>query len=196
MQREKRTLDILLDMDGVVVDWVTPVARLFGREKDELIPNWPRGKFDIENVLPGVTSDILWSKINERGEDFWAEMPEMPWARRLYDGCKERGNVYFLTAPSNKGGCLAGKLRWMQKFTGDEWFKNYLIGKPKFLCGKPGSILVDDADKNIDAFNEEGGYGILLPHVWNTNHHIEMDPIDYVFAQIDEHKKSIQKRVI
>lgn len=183
----KKNVNILLDMDGVVVDWVKDVAQLFGKTKEELLPKWPAGNFDIECVLPGVTSDILWDHINAKGEDLWANMDEMPWARRLYDGCRQRGNVYFLTAPSNKGGCLAGKLRWMQRFTGDEWFKNFLIGKPKYLCGKPGNILVDDADKNIDAFNAAGGHGVLLPHIWNTNHAVEGDPIDYVFERIDKY---------
>lgn len=174
---------IFLDMDGVVSDWVKSCATLFGTTKEELHRKWPRGHFDIEPAL-GVSTQELWAKVDAGGAGYWAELDELPWARRLYDECTKIAPTYFLTTPSHEPLSLAGKLAWLQKFTGNSKFRGYLIGQNKFLCAKPGAVLIDDADKNITKFVDAGGAGITFPHVWNKMHEYEGCPCDYVLEQL------------
>jgi 5'(3')-deoxyribonucleotidase len=174
---------ILMDLDGVLCEWVRPAAAAFGLTYDELIRRWPRGSSDIESALL-VTKDEMWAAIDALGEGFWADLPETPWARRLYDGARKVGPVTFLTSPSHHPSSLAGKLTWMQRFTGNSRFRDYLIGPRKEMCAGPESVLVDDHDGNLAKFAEAGGHAICVPRVWNKMHDHDGDPCDYVLSRL------------
>lgn len=161
--------NIFLDLDGVLTNWVSSCVALFGRTEEEVISHWEPGVFDICSSL-GITEEEMWDKVNAAGVAYWANLPETPWARELYDGCIKIAPTYFLTKPSHDAQSLAGKLIWIHRFTGNPKFKNFLIGAPKFLCAKPGHVLIDDSDKNVDEFRDNGGIGICLPAVWNRMH--------------------------
>lgn len=40
----------------------------------------------------------------------------------------------------------------------------------KDLYAKPGQILIDDADHNVEAFRSADGEAILVPRPWNKGH--------------------------
>jgi 5'(3')-deoxyribonucleotidase len=93
-----------------------------------------------------------------------------PWANDLVKFAENMAgpeNVSFLTKPVLDPYCAAGKTMWVQKH-----FPNYsrrlLIGSCKEMCASIDSVLVDDDDKNIEAFEKYGGHGILFPQPWNT----------------------------
>lgn len=175
---------ICLDIDGVMANWHKPCAELFGLTEDELMRRWPPMEFDIEHAL-GVTSEELWRRVDGGGAAYWADLEETPWARRLYDYCKSVAPTIFLTTPSHHPPSLAGKVEWMKRFTGNDKFRDYLIGQKKFMCAKPGTVLVDDADKNIDKFVAAGGHGITFPRIWNCMYAHDGDPCDFVISQIE-----------
>jgi len=166
---------IFLDLDGVLSGWIESAAEAFGISYDDLLAKWPPGSSDIESAL-GITKAEMWRVIDAQGEDFWANLPETPWARRLYDGARKVGPVVFLTSPSNHPASLAGKLRWIHRFTGNPRFRDYLIGPRKELCAGPDAILVDDHDGNLDKFVAAGGHAICVPRRWNRMHAYPGDP--------------------
>lgn len=176
--------NILLDMDGVVCNFVGSCVKLFGKDEDEVRRRWEPMQFDIEFAM-GITKEELWGGIDGAGEEYWSEMMEAPWARRLYSFCTNAAPTFFLTSPSHDPRSLSGKLKWMKRFTGDDEFRNYLVGPQKFLCAAPGNVLVDDADKNVQAFVEAGGMAITMPSVWNCMYQYDGDPCDYVISQLE-----------
>jgi 5'(3')-deoxyribonucleotidase len=176
-------LRILLDLDGVLSEWVKGAADMLGLSYDDLMRTWPRGEYTIAPTLR-ISEDELWRRVHAIGEDFWAGLPETPWARRLYEGARKLGPVFFLTSPSNHPSSLAGKLTWMQKFTGNPRFKDFLVGPRKELCASAGSVLVDDSDDNLAKFSVAGGRAICFPRVWNRMHNYEGDPCDYVLSRL------------
>lgn len=159
---------ILLDVDGVLTDWIGSCCELFGADPQEIMARWMPGHFYIEEALH-IDSKTLWDKIDAAGEDYWANLPETPWAREFYAKCQEMAPTFFLTAPSRHPGSMAGKLRWLQAFTGHAC-KNYLVGPAKFLCANDCNVLVDDGDHNVADFHEAGGQAILFPRLWNSDH--------------------------
>ena len=59
--------------------------------------------------------------------------------------------------------------------------RQFLIGPSKHLCAKPGVLLIDDSDKNVAAFQEQGGSSLLVPRPWNSLH--GRDPMSYLGEQ-------------
>jgi 5'(3')-deoxyribonucleotidase len=174
---------IFMDLDGVLSEWVASAAVAFGVPYEELMAKWPPGSNDIESAL-GITQDELWAVVDAQGESFWSDLPETPWARRLYEGAKKVGPVVFLTSPSHHPSSLAGKLTWMQRFTGNPRFRDYLVGPRKEACASPGAILIDDHDGNLDKFSAAGGIPICVPRVWNRMHSYSGDPYDFVMSKL------------
>lgn len=170
-------------MDGVVSEWVASAAHAFGMSHDHLMAQWPAGVADIESALR-VTKEKMWRVVDSLGGKFWAELPETPWARQIYDGACKMGPVVFLTSPSHHPSSLAGKLTWMKKFTGNPRFRDYIITARKELCAGPMSILVDDHDGNLHKFIAAGGHGVCLPRRWNSMHAYEGDPCDYALREL------------
>lgn len=48
---------ILLDVDGVLSEWVIACCELMEKDYTELLGNWPAGTFYIENVLDMDTKE-------------------------------------------------------------------------------------------------------------------------------------------
>lgn len=163
--------NILLDIDGVLAEWIVNCCHLFNADPNEIMSKWKPGKRDLEHAL-GITSKELWEKVDKAGEDYWANLPETPWARKLYDECNKLGDVYFITKPSYDPRSLSGKLIWITKFTKNNKFDKYLIGKPKQLCSQKGNILIDDNDINVKDFRKCNGTAILFPRIWNEHYNM------------------------
>jgi 5'(3')-deoxyribonucleotidase/ribosomal protein L37E len=184
---------ILLDLDGVMTQFSEGVAKLFNIPTEVMIENWPGGWFAIEEAI-GISTDEMWEMIKAEGERFWANLEETPWARELYEKCQELAPVFFLTAPSRDPYSLAGKMQWIYKFTGDNGFGNCMLGRPKFLCANTRTILIDDADHNVNAFRASGGRSILLPlYVNSANEEWEKLGDESYLKVLDELREMIEQ---
>jgi len=76
--------------------------------------------------------------------------------------------VVILSSPSDLPACVEGKVEWLHRFTRNPRYKDFMLGRRKYLCAAPGRILVDDSQHNIDAFRKAGGEGIVFPQPWNS----------------------------
>lgn len=167
-------------MDGVLVDFVSAAVRLHGHAPR--LTDWPIGVWDVHTVL-GITITEFWGKIETHGAAFWSELEPYPWSVELFERLREIAPVTIASSPNRDPHCLAGKVLWLQKRFGRK-FRDFLIGPPKHLLARPGSVLIDDSPGMIREFREAGGHGILFPQPWNENHPHRQSPLEFVLGEL------------
>ena len=172
----------LLDLDGVSVRFVEAACRVHGRVFDE--GTWPAGEYDIAKVL-GINEDEFWEVIHRQGVDFWHGLEPYPWFERLYVELRRLGRVYFVTSPTDSSHSAAGKMLWLKDRFGND-FKDFIITRQKHLLSNTDCVLIDDSDRNIEAFERHGqGKGILFPQRWNSAYeHVNGDRVGWVMDRI------------
>ena len=140
-------------------------------------PAWGWDIVKAANTLPSnpprkkpLSTTEFWKAIERK---VWANVPvsgEFSYLILKSTRLVGRDNVFLLSCPTLNPDCLAGKLEWIQCHC-PEWMKRqYLIGPPKYCCAQPGSLLIDDRDKNVNEFREQGGEAFLLPRPRNSAH--------------------------
>jgi len=168
----------LLDMDGVLVDFVGGALDLLGLDpkiydKPESLGNW-----DIV-ALSGMEPANFWEKM---GYDFWLNLPWTKDGQEILNFALAQfgfENICLLTSPCTTEGCMEGKLAWIKKHI-PEFGRRYLIGPSKEFCVNPDHYLFDDRDENIEKFVEHGGKGVLVPRPWNKLYRLRHDPIGHI----------------
>ncbi|MFT5126811.1 MAG: 5'(3')-deoxyribonucleotidase [Rhodothermales bacterium] len=163
-----------VDMDGVLVDFVGAALRRHERRVDE----WPPGEFNMAKVL-GIPRRDFWGPLE--GAEFWATLEPTAEAHELMAVLEaEFGSweLCILSSPTRDPQCSAGKVQWLQRCLPD-YSRRFLLGPEKRFCAGPDSLLIDDADHNVDRFREAGGCGILFPRPWNRLHAVT-DPLAHV----------------
>jgi hypothetical protein len=166
---------LLLDMDGVIADFVKGALSVHRGKFDESNYAQLRGTnaWDIARWYMGPTSEF-WGAF---GYQFWKTLPKTPEADEIVDLCYQyvgEDRVAVLTSPVNTLGCLDGKRDWLAKHFPDLPMllsvrsKHGKATPPKEFCATPNSILVDDYDENIRKWIDAGGLGFLYPRRWNS----------------------------
>lgn len=159
--------NILLDLDGVLSDFLSSALRLLNKRFDRTITHEEyatHGIFDIEKVY-GISSKDFWDTIETK--DFWISLEPMPWAKELYEKLNNIAPVTIASSPSANPFCAADKAIWVKKHLGLK-NSNLMLGSRKYLMASTYNVLVDDYPKNTDKFREHGGHAILIPSSWNT----------------------------
>lgn len=145
---------IYLDMDGVLADFDRGVTELCGIE-----PMNQSTATDKEN-------DILWAEIRKI-DNFYDKLEPVPGAIQMFNALTEKYDVEILTGiPKPKRGILTSaedKTKWVRRLLSKDIKINivYREEKKNYVTG-PDCILIDDLDKNIREWNENGGTGILF----------------------------------
>jgi len=154
---------ILLDMDGVVTDFLSRAMAL--HDAEDILQQWPSDASDAPEAL-GLSKEAFWKPIDALGPQFWETLPTYSWSIELVETLKRVAPVTILTNPGNQStSCVAGKVQWLKdQLPGVP----YLIGPEKHLCAKQGAVLIDDRVKNVASFAAAGGQTILFPQPWNT----------------------------
>ena len=141
---------IFIDMDGVLVDFLAGVSDMLGR--------------------PLTSDDYGHSEYDERKEELtnkrlFRNLPPMVDYHELIGYVKHTGLPWeILTA--------AGAInRNIVVYDKNEWIKQYVdpyvvvtctySGTQKAVFATKGNVLIDDRQENIDAWESEGGIGIL-----------------------------------
>ncbi len=172
---------IFLDLDGVCCQWWETAHKLFPHAAP--IPETGTLSYWVSEHI-GVHKDIVDGAVNERGVDFWADLPEYPWFFDLYNGlCRVGPEVIFLTASGHFPFAPNGKLAWMQSRLGER-FDDFVITRHKHLLANPFSILIDDSPAMIDSFSKAGGHGVMFPQRWNALHEFAGNPVPHVMMEI------------
>lgn len=173
-------MHVLLDMDGVIADFVTAALELHGQP--DKLPTWPKGEWDIAKVL-GISTSQFWKPIDQMGADYWHNLSPYAWADELIALIRQYSAYTILSSPGMGAEAPTGKILWLRQHVHSR-FGDYLFGHQKWLCAKPDQVLIDDRDKNVDRFVAAGGNAILFPQVWNSNYAIK-DPMKFVADELE-----------
>jgi len=153
---------VLLDMDGVIADFVTPSLEVAE------IPLQHANVVTWNYFAPYMSEQVFIKKINDT-EDFWADIKPYPWATELVRMCEMVAPVYFCSNPGAYKGAASAKIDWLVKygFMGRHDY-NYILTPHKFLNASPNRVLIDDGEHNTSDFNKHKGIGVLFPQPWNS----------------------------
>ena len=163
-------MKVLLDIDGVVADFVGGACRLHGVPDPYLKPE-NHGHYEIQDLV-GIHGPAFWDPM---GEEFWANleptthMQEIVTLLTLQYGVK---NICLLTSPVRTPGCIDGKMRWIRRHLPD-FSRRFLVGPAKEFCAHENSILFDDSESNVRKFEAAGGRTFLVPGLWNSLHKLD-----------------------
>jgi 5'(3')-deoxyribonucleotidase len=158
---------IFLDMDGVIVDFVSAALAAVQRsDAPETISSW-----DMPKHL-GISTAQFWDAQNAQ-EDFWLNLKPYPNIGLFIDTLATYGDIYFATSPSLHPNCASHKIAWLRHHVGAWTTGRFMIGKPKFLLSANRRLLIDDSDDNVNQFQMVGsGQAILFPRAWNAAGHM------------------------
>jgi 5'(3')-deoxyribonucleotidase len=170
---------ILLDLDGVLVDFVGGALRVHG---SQLCPD-DINRYDMVGVM-GVSGVDFWKPIDAAGPEFWRDLESYPWFDQLYHGLKALGRVVLVTQPSWSWHSFAGKKMWLDRVLGPS-FRDYAFIKEKDLLARPTRVLVDDSPHNIASFLAAGGEACLFPQPWNGEPAPDATRIDELLARVE-----------
>ena len=166
-------------MDGVLCDFTGGCCKIFN------IQPWDIVNYSFEKYL-GITEEDFWKRIDDT-KNFWETLEPTPWFQDLMSVIKALDvEWYIASAPCLSPKSAAGKMVWMQERFGRE-FDRYFFTPHKSLLAAKNRILIDDRDKNIDDWNDAGGYGIVMPQPWNRlrDWFFLGDGMDYVESALE-----------
>lgn len=175
---------IHIDIDGVLVDFARGVCSLLQIDHDA-VP-WVTG-VDPSAMFGSDT----WTRIAQHGARWWQDLPEAPGAIELWARCSEFAPTYAVSSlpPHAVAAAFsaAGKHRWLERRFGAR-FKNVICGPVKLSFSRPGSVLIDDDDLEVNAFTRFGGRAILWPNPWNSAGDV---PVPERLARVVEHLRRL-----
>lgn len=135
-------VEIFIGTNGVLADFASHAAA--------------EGKFTAGGKTKWEELDTAW----------WKSMPAFDGAREFYDAARALGPTRFLTGPVPHPDSFEGEAEWTLKFRPES--KKFALldiiicrSKDKNLLARPGKILIDDRQENVDAWAAAGGIGIL-----------------------------------
>ena len=158
----------LLDMDGVVSDFLSGALQSLNRElnKNVTVKEYVKyGAFDMAEFY-GISNTRFWNIIDSE-ENFWLNLRPFDWAVDLLKLLRGLGDVTIVTSPSQDYSCISQKLEWLDKYLGIK-SNDVFLGSKKYLMAGNG-ILIDDYSRNTEKFVAHGGKAILVPSNWNTS---------------------------
>jgi 5'(3')-deoxyribonucleotidase len=154
---------LFLDMDGVLVDFVSGALGALGRtdlkDTDVTQP-------DMAQQLQ-ISSEDFWGAQN-RDPDFWLNLKPYEGAVEFYEALSRMATVYICSSPSLHVNCASHKLIWLQRYLGHAAASRFFLCREKRLLSCLGRILIDDNDKQVDGWGAEAGWTFLLPRTWNS----------------------------
>lgn len=185
----KNKIDLYIDMDGVLSNFVTGVLDLFQSDKTYYdIKEW-----DIHKSL-GVSPEVLWEQINMEGSAFWRDLRPYSWLWKFNKLTENSSyDISIATSPSLDPACSMGKLQWINAYI-PNLARKVFIGPEKHKLSHSNAILIDDSPVNCKKFLERGGTAILFPQPWNMKikdaaHHEQL--VDELFFHLDTPKKQL-----
>lgn len=183
---------ILVDMDGVLVDFVSAALKRHGVTFDQIEPHWVKGPegwdlwkpvCEVKQIPYEGFGHQFWKPIH-RDADFWSNLQQYSWTdeliRHIEHVCP---NWHISTSPSQCPSSYAGKIASFQKMFPHRALSYLHLNPNKFMKAKPGVVLIDDSDANCNKFKSAGGHAVLFPQRWNTLHEVTtpQGKLDHVF---------------
>lgn len=163
---------IVLDMDGVLADFIGGICKHHDMANPYVhLAN--RGQWHIDKIW-GMSPREFWSGVDYT---FWTSLEKTELADTLVSTAIELvgiENVYVCTVcPDGStraySTAVYAKKDWIG-FHFPELINQLVFCKDKYLLANDSTVLVDDADHNLTAFDLAGGYSVAVPRPWNSCH--------------------------
>lgn len=158
----------LLDMDGVLADFVGAMVKAHGKE-DPYKNGKHKGNFSMEEAWK-MPLETFWKPANF--VDFWASMKKTPEADDLVSFVEKKfgkENVAILTTQSEHPSSVIGKIKWIDS-NYPQFNRRLILTAAKDFLAHPENTLIDDKTENVDNFIKSGGLAVLMPRPWNREH--------------------------
>lgn len=163
-------------MDGVLVDFIGGVHRALDLPWDPANYRYTPGVYDcFEEIVRGNPDKLksvapIYKTTDLR--DFWANLAWETYGKKYLEVAKRfKVPIYTCTKPMMRPEAWAGKVDWLQKHIRSNDIAGTIITSgPKHMLAKPGVVLIDDKDGNVDEFRAAGGQAYLIPQPWNSCH--------------------------
>lgn len=170
---------ILLDIDGVIYNFVEYTLPLFGKKpSDEILIK----DYDMCKSL-GISKEEFWKKLDS-SEGIFCNGNNYSWSEQLIEICKKYSNkLVFCSNPGNNPKHWAEKREWIEKSFLDI---PLVLTQHKEMLSLDGVVLIDDFVKNINKFNSGNGIGILFPQYWNDFYKFTDDRLGYIDCTLDD----------
>lgn len=181
---------LLLDMDGVLVDFVKGALEIHNNltTTEELYAG-KHGGYDIVPLF-NMTAPAFWKPMDE---EFWAKLDWMPDGEEILKLCEEtfgRENIVICTKPSPNYGCEAGKRRWVERHLPKHYKDNIEFSAKKWMKAGWSLGLVDDDDNNNKLFTSAGGKAFPVPRIWNQWYHLRNMVLPHLRAAFQQYKEA------
>lgn len=141
-----------LDLDGVMADFDAHFPAVFGLDHRSM------------------ADDAIWATINAH-PSYFRDMPPCPGAIEFFREIEHLDPIVLTACPkTNYAHAATQKRAWVREHLSSTITILPVMGgrhKPLFMHA-PGDILIDDFAKNINAWREAGGVGILHTHFEHT----------------------------
>lgn len=159
-QQAGRPVEIFVDLDGVLVDFV--------KKAKEWVPGWEDDAHPMRNKK---LDRELWGRVGGRaklGIPFWGTMEPMPDAHELWSYL-QKYNPQILSATGVVGAPEPEKREWVKRHLGANVVVNLVRrAADKSQMAGPNRILIDDKMKALDPWKQQGGIPILHTSTANT----------------------------
>lgn len=157
---------VLVDMDGVLTDFVGAAITAHGKRPETVLAKWPARTHWLHEVLR-VNLPEFWRPLNAQGEAFWRELAPYPWASTLLEWVQRvPPNWAICTSPSRDPACPRGKMEWLYAHVRPA-FRDVAMTPKKHLLANPRTVLIDDTERMVERFEAAGGHAVLFPQTWN-----------------------------
>ena len=173
---------VLLDVDGVVADLVSPTVMFLDSICYRPFPSYARKLMTTKDVStwdiaesvaryngaePGLLSQELQKLFNQEG--FVVGLPVYPDAREMVERCAAVADVYFVTAGRDQSQYWHyERFQWLTKHFGG-LFQDIIFANHKHIV--EGNFFLDDKPSNVLARMELGSFGesYLMDRSWNRS---------------------------
>ena len=162
-------------MDGVLVDFIGGLHRALNLPWDPDNYRYTPGQYDCFDEIVKHNPDKLRSVapiyLTSDKREFWANLEWEKFGRKYLEVAQRfKVPIYIFTKPMLRPEAWAGKVDWLQKHIKNGTHGTIIASGPKHLLAKPGHVLIDDKDENVDEFRANGGQAYLIPQPWNSAH--------------------------
>jgi len=183
---------IFLDMDGVIVDFVNGLCVWYALPcpYDDLSAAGEYDCFSLMGLGDGAKMRVM------NNESFWRNLQFMPDGKAILKLVSESSaSLVLLTDTGGYAHSASGKAGWVERHMPD--VPIYMVfasvlgsvgqdtAKAKARFAAPDALLIDDSDKNVEAWQEAGGHAILVPRPWNSRHTLASYAIGIVEKELE-----------
>lgn len=183
---------IAIDLDDTISAFTLHVLQRLG---------CPVGPLDFDKYPIEYGFDIIGAWAEFTGNDrppvpmWWEWVSRRTWEEApksnefwLLDRAAEivgRENVLIATSPVKSADCHYAKYQWIVNNCPEWIHRQYAITPRKKWLAQPGTLLIDDSDKNIEDFDSLGGKGLLVPRPWNKLHALSNRASEYLSVELE-----------